>query len=210
MVSQIKLHGPSEQQKPFWVPRGNTLQKAYLEEWEQLDHDQSNIRSEQSKNRHRSCSVSRTATSESSQTVKDDTWSATRELPAPRLPQSSRKPFSWLCVSTTLHRVTLHVTRHLLICLATLKRIKLHGQSSSLKRSSAELLCHVASHWTLCATRTYSKPSPSRPLWSRVQSLRSAWREGVRAHGLQHLRGAWCCLIQDFSGMLSAESQCKA
>ena len=97
MVSQIKLHGPFEQHKPFWVPRGDTLQKAYLEEWEQVDDDQGYIRGEESKNRHRSCSIPRTTTSESLHTVKDDVWSATRELPAPRgctyLPQSSWEPF---------------------------------------------------------------------------------------------------------------------
>ena len=89
--------------KPFWVPRGGTFQKAYLDEWEQEDDDQSYIPGEESKYNHRSRSVSRTTASESLQTVKDDGWSATRELPAPRccrsLPQSSWQPL-WRCKGT--------------------------------------------------------------------------------------------------------------
>ena len=96
--------------KPFWVPRGDTFQKAYLEEWEQEDDDQSYIPGEQSKNNHRSRSVIRTTASESLQTVKDDGWSARRELPAPRgcpsLPQSSWQPFGDTKVPTKLWKHT--------------------------------------------------------------------------------------------------------
>ena len=83
--------------KPFWVPRGDTFQKAYLEKWEEEDDDQSDINGEESKNSHRSRSVSRTTAPENLHAVTDDGWSATREIPAPSgcpsLPQSSWQPF---------------------------------------------------------------------------------------------------------------------
>ena len=83
--------------KPFWVPRGDTFQKAYLEGWEQEDDDQSYFRGEESKNSHRSRSVPRTTTSESLRTVQDDGWSATRELPAPRGCQQCQNGASHMC-----------------------------------------------------------------------------------------------------------------
>ena len=58
--------------KPFWVPRGDTFQKAYPEEWEQEDDDQNYIHGEESKNCHRSYSASRTTASEGLHTVEDD------------------------------------------------------------------------------------------------------------------------------------------
>ena len=119
--------------EPCWVSRGDTLQKAYLEDWEQVDDDQRYIRGEESKNRHRSCSIPRTTTSESLQTGKDDVWSATRELPAPRgctsLPESSWKPFRALVFPPLC--IVLHCFSHNTCSCVS----KLHGQSSSLKRS---------------------------------------------------------------------------
>ena len=105
--------------EPCWVSRGDTLQKAYPEEWEQVDDDQRYIRGEQSKHKHRSCSIPRNTTSKSLQTVEDDVWSATRELPAPRgctsLPESSWKPcrgsvFPPRCI--VLHCIS-HDTAHM-------------------------------------------------------------------------------------------------
>ena len=96
--------------KPLLVPRGDTFQKAYLEEWEQEEDDQSYIWGEESKNNHRSRSVSRTTASDSLQTVQHDGWSATREPPAlrgcPSLPQSSWQPFGDTNVPTKLWKRT--------------------------------------------------------------------------------------------------------
>ena len=83
--------------KPFWVLRGGTFQKAYLEEWEQEADDQNHVHCEESNSSHKSCSASRTTAAEGLHAVKDDGWSATRGIPAPRgclsFPQSSRQPF---------------------------------------------------------------------------------------------------------------------
>ena len=38
--------------KPLWVPRGDTFQKAYLEDWEQEDDDHSYTPGEEGKNNH--------------------------------------------------------------------------------------------------------------------------------------------------------------
>ena len=63
--------------KPFWVLRGDTFQKAYQEELEQEDDDQSYIPGTESKNSHTSYSAPRTTASENPQTAKDDGWSTT-------------------------------------------------------------------------------------------------------------------------------------
>ena len=73
--------------KPFWVPRGDTFQNAYLEETEQEDDVPSHTHAGPSKNSHRSRSFSRTTASESFQAVKDDA-----PCGGPSMPQSSWQP----------------------------------------------------------------------------------------------------------------------
>ena len=87
--------------KPFWVPRGDTFQKAYLEETEQEDDDPSHTHAGLSKNSHRSRSFSRTAASESFQAVKDDA-----PCGGPSLPQSSWQPVGDTNESTKLWKHT--------------------------------------------------------------------------------------------------------
>ena len=78
------------QWKPLWIPRGDTFQKAYPEEWERADDEQSHVPGED--NPHR---ISRTTESEKSQTAKEDEWNTTREPPrdVPSLPKSSWQTF---------------------------------------------------------------------------------------------------------------------
>ena len=75
---------------PFWIPSGDTFQKAYLEEWERVNDEQSHAPCEGKPHR-----ISRTTESDRLQTAREDEWNTTRELPcdAPSLPKSLWQAF---------------------------------------------------------------------------------------------------------------------
>ena len=86
------------QWKPLWIPRGDTFQKACLEEWERADDEQSHVPGEDKPHR-----ISRTTESEKSQTAKEDEWNTTRE-PPPSLPKSSWQTFGQSNAPSWKHR----------------------------------------------------------------------------------------------------------
>ena len=76
--------------KPFWIPSGDTFQKAYLEEWEHVNDEQSHDPGEDKPH-----PISRTRVSAKLQKACKDERNTTREPPCdvPSFSKSSRQAF---------------------------------------------------------------------------------------------------------------------